>query len=123
MGKGFFLIELDAPLARRLRSGFDSLWTVAEPFLFVFLGASIQLNVMGDTWGVGLGILAIGTLVGRMTGWLLATWGSNWNWKERLFLLPANSTKARVKQRLGGYLWPWEFLGGTKFGRWPRFRF
>lgn len=30
MAMGFFLIELDAPLARRLRGGFDSLWIVAE---------------------------------------------------------------------------------------------
>jgi NhaP-type Na+/H+ or K+/H+ antiporter len=29
MAIGFFLIELDAPLARRLRQGFDSLWIVA----------------------------------------------------------------------------------------------
>ncbi len=35
MAMGFFLIELDAPLARRLRGGFDSLWIVAEIFLFV----------------------------------------------------------------------------------------
>ncbi|MEA5517003.1 cation:proton antiporter, partial [Nodularia sp. UHCC 0506] len=33
MSMGFFLIELDAPLARRLRGGFDSLWIVAEIFL------------------------------------------------------------------------------------------
>lgn len=102
MATGFFLIEIDAPLARRLRSGFDTLWTVAEIFLFVFLGASIQLNVLGDTWGLGLGILALGTLVGRMFGWLLSTWGSNWNWKERLFLLPANSAKATVQAAIGG---------------------
>ena len=35
MAMGFFLIELDAPLARRLRGGFDSLWTIAEIILFV----------------------------------------------------------------------------------------
>lgn len=102
MATGFFLIELDAPLARRLRSGFDTLWTVAEIFLFVFLGASIQLNVLSDTWGMGLGILVLGTLVGRMVGWMLSTWGSNWNWKERLFLLPANSAKATVQAAIGG---------------------
>ncbi|MDS3860223.1 cation:proton antiporter [Thermosynechococcaceae cyanobacterium BACA0444] len=114
MGTGFFLIELDAPLARRLRSGFDSLWTVAELFLFVFLGASIQLNVLGDTWGLGLGILAIGTLVGRMIGWLLSTWGSNWNWKERLFLLPANSAKATVQAAIGGLPLAMGIPGGDK---------
>ncbi|HIK41483.1 cation:proton antiporter [Thermoleptolyngbya sp. M55_K2018_002] len=101
MSLGFFLIELDAPLARRLRGGFDALWGVAEIFLFVLLGASIQLNVLGNTLGVGLAILAIGTLIGRMVGWYLSTLGSNWNWKERLFLLPANSAKATVQAAIG----------------------
>ena len=62
MATGFFLIELDAPLARRLRGGFDSLWVIAEIILFVLLGASIQLNVLGNTLLVGLLVLAIGTL-------------------------------------------------------------
>lgn len=101
MATGFFLIELNAPLARRLREGFNSLWVVAEIILFVLLGASIQLNVLGDTFLVGLMILAIGTLVGRSMGWYLATLGSNWNSRERLFLLPGNSAKATVQAAIG----------------------
>lgn len=101
MATGFFLIELDAPLARRLRGGFDSLWTIAEIFLFVLLGASIQLQVLGNTLGVGLLILAIGTLIGRSLGWYLSTLGSNWTRQERLFLLPGNSAKATVQAAIG----------------------
>ena len=101
MATGFFLIEMDAPLARRLREGFNSLWVVAEIILFVLLGASIQLHVLGDTLLVGLLILAIGTLVGRSLGWYLATLGSNWNNKERLFLLSGNSAKATVQAAIG----------------------
>lgn len=101
MVTGFFLIELDAPLARRLRGGFDSLWTIAQIILFVLLGASIQLSVLGDTLLVGLLVLAIGTLVGRALGWYLSTLGSNWTWKERLFLLPGNSAKATVQAAIG----------------------
>lgn len=101
MTTGFFLIELDAPLARRLRGGFDSLWVIAEIILFVLLGASIQLNVLGNTLLVGLVVLAIGTLIGRSLGWYLSTLGSNWNLKERLFLLPGNSAKATVQAAIG----------------------
>ncbi|MFQ3626933.1 MAG: universal stress protein, partial [Cyanobacteriota bacterium] len=75
--------------------------SVAEIFLFVLLGASIQLNVLGTTLGVGLAMLAIGTLIGRMLGWYLSTLGSNWTWQERLFLLPANSAKATVQAAIG----------------------
>lgn len=101
MATGFFLIELDAPLARRLRVGFDSLWGVAQIFLFVLLGASIQLHVLGDVWLMGLLMLMIGTLMGRSLGWHLSTLGSNWTWKERLFLLPGNSAKATVQAAIG----------------------
>ncbi|MBF2067477.1 MAG: cation:proton antiporter [Calothrix sp. C42_A2020_038] len=101
MSMGFFLIELDAPLARRLRSGFDSLWIVAEIFLFVLLGATIQLQVLGNIFLPGILILAIGLLIGRMIGWYLSTLGSNWNWREKLFLLPGNSAKATVQAAIG----------------------
>jgi NhaP-type Na+/H+ or K+/H+ antiporter len=101
MAMGFFLIELDAPLARRLRGGFDSLWIVAEIFLFVLLGANIQLQVLNKILLPGILILAIGLLIGRMLGWYLSTLGSNWNWRERLFLLPGNSAKATVQAAIG----------------------
>ncbi len=101
MMTGFFMIEIDAPLARRLRSGFDSLWVVAEIILFVLLGASIQLDVLGNTFLIGLAVLAIGLLIGRSIGWYLSTLGSNWTWKERLFLLPGNSAKATVQAAIG----------------------
>lgn len=101
MSTGFFLIELDAPLARRLRGGFNSLWVVAEIILFVLLGASIQLSVLQDTFLVGLLILAIGTLVGRSLGWYLSTLGSNWSPREKLFLLSGNSAKATVQAAIG----------------------
>ncbi|WP_414623545.1 cation:proton antiporter [Calothrix sp. CCY 0018] len=101
MVTGFFLIEFDAPLARKLRSGFDSLWVVAQIILFVLLGASIQIQVLEKTLVPGLIILAIGTLIGRAIGWYLSTVGSNWNWRERFFLLPGNSAKATVQAAIG----------------------
>ncbi|WP_066426164.1 cation:proton antiporter [Anabaena sp. 4-3] len=101
MSLGFFLIELDAPLARRLRGGFDSLWVVAEIFLFVLLGASIQLQILEKVLLPGILVLAIGLLIGRVVGWYLSTVGSNWNWRERLFLLPGNSAKATVQAAIG----------------------
>ncbi|MEW5859001.1 MAG: cation:proton antiporter [Cyanobacteriota bacterium] len=101
MAMGFFLIEFDAPLARRLRGGFDSLWVVAEIVLFVLLGASIQLQVLGNTFLPGLFVLAIGLFIGRTIGWYLSTLGSNWTGRERLFLLPGNMAKATVQAAIG----------------------
>ncbi len=101
MATGFFVIEFDAPLARRLRNSFETLWVVAQIILFVLLGASIPLQVLENVLWVGLLILAVGSLVGRMLGWYLSTLGSNWNWQERLFLLPGNSAKATVQAAIG----------------------
>ncbi|WP_250123749.1 cation:proton antiporter [Chroococcidiopsis sp. CCMEE 29] len=102
MAMGFFLIELDTPLARRLRGGFDVLWTVAEIVLFVLLGATIQLQVLGNVLLPGLLLLTISLLVGRSIGWYFSTLGSNWNWREKLFLLPGNMAKATVQAAIGG---------------------
>lgn len=102
MAMGFFLIELDAPLARRLRGGFDALWTVAEILLFVLLGASLTLSVLGSVLLPGILLLSLGLLLGRGLGWWLSTLGSNWNARERLFLLPGNMAKATVQAAIGG---------------------
>lgn len=101
MALGFFLIELDAPLARRLRNGFDSLWIIFEIILFVLMGATIQLSIIENNLISGSLLLIIGLLIGRSIGWYLSTLGSNWNWQEKLFLLPGNSAKATVQAAIG----------------------
>lgn len=101
MAFGFFLIEFDAPLARRLRVEFNHLWIVAEIVLFVLLGISLQLTVLEAVFLPGLVILFLGLLFGRSLGWYFSTVGSNWNWRERLFLLPGNSAKATVQAAIG----------------------
>jgi NhaP-type Na+/H+ or K+/H+ antiporter/nucleotide-binding universal stress UspA family protein len=109
---GLFLTELNRPLARRLSRGFDSLWVVAEIFLFVLMGASINLSVLGGVIVPALGLLTVSTLLGRGIGWWLATAGSNWTGQEKLFLLPANSAKATVQAALGAIPLSYGIAGG-----------
>ena len=101
MAMGFFAIEFDAPLARRLRTGFNSLWVVAEIVLFVLLGATVDLEVLGDRLLPGLLLLVLGLVLGRTIGWYLSTLGSDWAWREKLFLVPGNSAKATVQAAIG----------------------
>ena len=101
MAMGFFLIEFSPPLARRLRQEFNHLWIVAEILLFVLMGATIQLKTLGSVLLPGMLLLGLGLLLGRTVGWYLATLGSNWNWREKLFLLPGNSAKATVQAAIG----------------------
>ncbi|NES70343.1 MAG: universal stress protein, partial [Okeania sp. SIO2D1] len=112
MAIGFFLTELDAPLARRLRVEFNHLWIVAEIVLFVIMGASIQLKVLGNILVKGSLILLIGLLLGRPIGWYLSTVKSNWNWREKLFLLPGNSAKATVQAAIGAIPFSEGIAGG-----------
>ena len=101
MAIGFFLIEFSPPLARRLRQEFSHLWIVAEIILFVLMGATIQLKTLANVFLPGLILLIFSLLLGRTVGWYLATVGSNWTWKEKLFLLPGNSAKATVQAAIG----------------------
>ena len=101
MAMGFFTIEFSPPLARRLRQEFNHLWIVAEIFLFVLMGATVQLKVLEDVLLPGIILLAFGLIFGRTIGWYLSTIGSNWTWREKLFLLPGNSAKATVQAAIG----------------------
>ncbi len=112
MALGFFLIEFDPPLARNLRYEFNHLWIVAEIFLFVLMGASIQLEVLENNLVSGITLLATGLLLGRSVGWYLSTIGSNWNWREKLFLLPGNSAKATVQAAIGAIPLSQGIVGG-----------
>ncbi len=101
MAMGFFLIKFSPPLARRLRQEFNHLWIVAEILLFVLMGATIQLKVLENVLLPGIILLVLGLILGRTVGWYLATLGSNWTWREKLFLLPGNSAKATVQAAIG----------------------
>ncbi|MEN9239002.1 MAG: universal stress protein, partial [Thermostichus sp. DG_1_6_bins_120] len=70
--------------------------------LFVLLGAALDLSVLGSVLLPGLLLLSLGVLLGRGLGWWLSTLGSNWTWRERLFLLPGNMAKATVQAAIGG---------------------
>ena len=101
MAMGFFLVKSSSSLARRLRQEFNHLWTVAEILLFVLMGATIQLQILENVLLPGIVLLVLGLLLGRTIGWYLSTLGSNWTWREKLFLLPGNSAKATVQAAIG----------------------
>lgn len=111
MAMGFFLIQFSPPLARRLRQGFNYLWIVAEILLFVLMGATIQLKVLENVLLPGIILLVLG-LFGRAVGWYLSTLGSDWTWREKLFLLPGNSAKATVQAAIGAIPLSLNIAGG-----------
>ena len=112
---GFFLVQFNAPFARLVRSGFDAMWTVAEIFLFVLLGATVNLSALGNAggiWRIPI-LLILGLLVGRSLGLFLSTLGNDtWGFKEKAFLLPGTMAKATVQASIGALPLAADVAGG-----------
>ena len=88
-------------LATRLSAKFDKLWVVAEIFLFVLVGASVEIESL-KTAGISAVIRVLGVLVFRMLGVFLCMIKTNLNTRERLFSMFAYLPKATVQAAIGG---------------------
>ena len=88
-------------LAKRLSQTYDKLWVGAEIFLFVLVGASVQIE-SAKSAGLKSIVLIFGVLVFRMIGVYLCVLGTNLNAKERLFCMLAYTPKATVQAAIGG---------------------
>lgn len=57
MAIGFMLREKLPVAADRISGKMERIWVVAEVFLFVLVGASVNINAVGDSWLMGLLII------------------------------------------------------------------
>ncbi len=88
-------------LAKRLSQTYDQLWVGAEIFLFVLVGASVQIE-SAKSAGLKSIALIFGVLLFRMIGVYLCVLGTKLNAKERLFCMLAYIPKATVQAAIGG---------------------
>ncbi len=102
MVMGFTILETDNVLARRLRVELDKIWTIGEIFLFVLIGAAVNITVAVDAGLMGLAIISIGLIAGRWAGIALSTWGAALNSQERRFMVIGQMAKATVQAAIGG---------------------
>ncbi len=98
---GLVIVETDPVLARRLRSEFDRIWVVAQIFLFVLIGAALNLAVVPDVGLRGLGVIVAGLALGRFVGVAASTLGSRITVPERMFMMIATVPKATVQAAIG----------------------
>lgn len=87
--------------AKRLSAKFSKLWVAAEVFLFVLVGATVNIGYLGNV-GIKALLLIIGALAFRMLGVLVCLLGTKLNAKERLFSMLAYTPKATVQAAIGG---------------------
>lgn len=102
MTMGFFLLEKSSVLARKLRLEVDKIWMVAQIFLFVLIGAAVNIHVIYDAGLQGLLIIVLGLIFGRFSGILLSTMGSSITFPERMFMVVGDMAKATVQAAIGG---------------------
>lgn len=88
-------------VASRLSAKYGKLWVAAEVFLFVLVGACVNVSYLGKV-GVRAVLLIAGALVFRMAGVFFCLLGTKLNWKERLFAMVAYTPKATVQAAIGG---------------------
>lgn len=101
MFMGISLQKYRKEVSVRLSSKYNKLWVGAEVFLFVLVGATVNINYLGKV-GITAIIVIAGALVFRMLGVLLCLLRTDLNKKERLFAMLAYTPKATVQAAIGG---------------------
>lgn len=88
-------------VAKRLSAKYGKLWVAAEVFLFVLVGATVNISYLGKV-GIRALIVIACALAFRMCGVFVCLLGTNFKRKERLFTMLAYTPKATVQAAIGG---------------------
>jgi NhaP-type Na+/H+ or K+/H+ antiporter len=100
MAMGGTILETYELLAKRLMGKFSRLWVSAEVFLFVLVGAAVDITTLSDA-GPGAILLILCALVFRTLGVGLCLLKTPLTPKERLFCAIAYLPKATVQAAVG----------------------
>ena len=88
-------------VAKRLSIKYSKLWVAAEIFLFVLVGATVNINYLGKV-GIKALIVILVALIFRMVGVFVSLLGTSIKTKEKLFTMMAYTPKATVQAAIGG---------------------
>ena len=98
---GIGLQKKSGQMAQRLSEKYGKLWVAAEVFLFVLVGATLNIRYFGRV-GIPAVILILGALLFRMLGVFLCLAKTPLKKKEKLFAMIAYTPKATVQAAIGG---------------------
>ena len=88
-------------VAKRLSIKYGKLWVGAEVFLFVLVGATVNINYLTHVGFKAL-LLILLALIFRMFGVFICLLKTKLNKKEKLFAMIAYTPKATVQAAIGG---------------------
>lgn len=97
---GIGLKKFREPVAKRLSIKYGKMWVAAEVFLFVLVGATVNIGYLGHV-GIKALLVILGALCFRMLGVLLCLIGTNLSRFERMFVMLAYTPKATVQAAIG----------------------
>ncbi|WP_291648552.1 cation:proton antiporter [Clostridium sp.] len=100
MSLGATILKIYSKLARRISNKYSKLWVGAEVFLFVLVGASVDIKYAMNS-GIITIIIILGALIFRIFGVLLSLIKTEMNFKERLFSAISYMPKATVQAAIG----------------------
>lgn len=101
MTMGMMIRRDDMKLMRQVGPVFEEMWTAAEIFLFVLVGASVALNSLKDC-GIQAVLLVLLVLVFRVCGVWLCLLKTNLDIREKMFCMISYLPKATVQAAIGG---------------------
>ena len=88
-------------LAKRISAKYAKIWVGAEVFLFVLVGATVDISYLGKV-GLNAIIVILSALLFRMAGVFVCLIKSKVGLKERIFAMLAYTPKATVQAAIGG---------------------
>ena len=100
MGVSLMIFRKKRSLAERLSLKFNKIWILAEIFLFVFVGASVDLSYALSAGIAPLVLLILVSLI-RMIGVLVSLVKTSLSRKEKLFCMISYLPKATVQAAIG----------------------
>ena len=100
MSMGIVIKKKYNVLALRLSVKYNKLWLGAEVFLFVLVGATVDLRYVASA-GVAAVLVILGAIAFRMVGVALSLIKTDLSKNERLFCMVAYTPKATVQAAIG----------------------
>ena len=100
MSMGIIIKQKYDVLALRLSAKYNKLWLGAEVFLFVLVGATVNLRYVASA-GISAILLILVALLFRMVGVAVSLLKTDLSKRERLFCMVAYTPKATVQAAIG----------------------
>jgi NhaP-type Na+/H+ or K+/H+ antiporter len=100
MAMGMMYARKAGTKAERLSQVFSKMWVAAELFLFVLVGAAVDISYAFQSGFTAI-LLILLVLLFRMLGVAVCVMGTKLNRKERLFCMIAYTPKATVQAAIG----------------------